>query len=274
MRATPIKAGDRFGDVVVVRVTPRPCSIGWFCARCGAEGSCRSRQVRSIHCPHRTRSRVATLTHGLSNTPEHNTWRALQARCLSPTATSYKYYGGRGIRVCEDWIGPGGFERFLAHVGTRPTPDHSIDRIDNDGHYEPGNVRWALSATQLANRPESSLRNFRAGRARMHRQRRIRRVIRTWERYGTLYSYGDEAALSIEIDSALVGELGRRRAMSEREAAALSMEEFYFDTDAHMNDHTVGLDDVFRAEVAAAYERTVPWRAKSSFNRWTDRKAA
>ena len=76
----------------------------------------------------------------------------MQTRCGSPNNPVFKNYGGRGIRVCDEWQGDGGFERFLAHIGPRPSSKHSIDRINNDGNYEPGNVRWATITEQQQNR--------------------------------------------------------------------------------------------------------------------------
>lgn len=64
---------------------------------------------------------------------------------------SSKYYRERGIVVCETWRGRGGFERFRGHIGKRPTAEHSVDRIDNNGNYEPGNVRWATRTEQMRN---------------------------------------------------------------------------------------------------------------------------
>ena len=71
-------------------------------------------------------------------------------RCYRPNTENYKNYGGRGIEVCERWIGS--FANFIADMGDRPSPKHSIDRIDVNGNYEPSNCRWADAMTQRANR--------------------------------------------------------------------------------------------------------------------------
>lgn len=77
-------------------------------------------------------------------------WNNMKRRCHYPLAKQYKHYGGRGIRVCSDWQHD--FEAFLKHVGLPDDASLSLDRIDNDGDYEPGNVRWAPMDVQLLNR--------------------------------------------------------------------------------------------------------------------------
>lgn len=89
--------------------------------------------------------------HGKTNSPEFWAWQAMQQRCYNPKQRSYPHYGGRGIAVYEPWRKS--FAAFLAYVGPRPSEAHSLDRYpDNDGDYEPGNIRWATSHQQQSNR--------------------------------------------------------------------------------------------------------------------------
>lgn len=98
--------------------------------------------------------------HGLTGSPTYNTWASMKQRCLNPNSPKYRLYGGRGITICDRWLK---FENFLADMGERP-PGLTLDRIDNDGDYEPGNCRWATSTQQIANRrPQSPRRCRRCG---------------------------------------------------------------------------------------------------------------
>jgi hypothetical protein len=82
---------------------------------------------------------------------EYMAWQNLIQRCTNPNFKQYADYGGRGIKVHRAWLGRGGFRGFLKEVGRRPSSRHTIDRIDNDRGYEPGNIRWATRVSQNRN---------------------------------------------------------------------------------------------------------------------------
>ena len=91
--------------------------------------------------------RCSRAFHGMSNSSTYKIWNGMHNRCYKPNTISYKYYGARGITICERWMV---FENFLVDMGERPV-GLSIDRIDNNGNYEPSNCRWATSKDQSLN---------------------------------------------------------------------------------------------------------------------------
>lgn len=103
------------------------------------------------------------IKHGESTrtfvTPEYRVWRDMNARCYIPSLKNYKYYGGRGITVCERWRKS--YLNFLQDVGRRPSDKHSLDRFPNkDGNYEPENTRWATPDQQARNQSKTRLITF------------------------------------------------------------------------------------------------------------------
>ena len=110
--------------------------------------------TKSSGCMKAEYVRRAKLKHGEARpnarSPEYTAWANMIRRCEDINGKDYHHYGGRGIRVCRDWRRS--FEVFLSEVGRRPSDTHKLERMDNDGNYEPGNVRWATQKEQTNNR--------------------------------------------------------------------------------------------------------------------------
>jgi hypothetical protein len=103
----------------------------------------------SLH-PVRRKQGWHRMTHGLYGIPEYRAWAAMKSRCSNPKHPRWKYYGARGITVCERWLAS--FNNFWADMGPRPSPTHCLDRRDNDGNYEPANCHWATGDESRINR--------------------------------------------------------------------------------------------------------------------------
>ena len=93
--------------------------------------------------------------HGKTNTLEYNSWRGMRNRCYQLSGKEFSSYGGRGIKVCARWLKS--FQYFLDDMGERPTPKHQIDRIDNNGDYDPSNCRWVTCAENQKNKSNNKL---------------------------------------------------------------------------------------------------------------------
>jgi len=158
--------GQRIGRLVVIERAANADGgrAQWRCrCDCGNETVqpgkvLRKAIVRSCGCLRRettTTMGLATRKHGqaVNPTPEYRAWRSAIDRCHNPESRNFKNYGARGIAVCPEWRGS--FEAFFAHLGVKPTPKHTLERVDNHRGYEPGNVRWATYREQGNNRRDN-----------------------------------------------------------------------------------------------------------------------
>lgn len=154
--------GLRFGRWTVLRYShsDQHRFTQWECrCECGtvrvvSRQGLRSGKSQSCGCLHVERHTARLITHGMTNDPTgtYRVWKQIISRCNCPSATHFNHYGGRGIKVCDAWSGREGFATFARDMGTRPSPTHSIDRIDVNGNYEPGNCRWATNRDQCRNK--------------------------------------------------------------------------------------------------------------------------
>lgn len=161
--------GQRFGRLVALRKEPSPLrNTRWRCkCDCGAEtivilAKLRSGHTRSCGCLQKETRATACRTHGQSKAGQHrkasrlyDIWCNMKARCNRPTSTHYRHYGARGIKVCSEWNDFQAFEKWALEHGY--LPDLTIDRIDNDGGYEPENCQWATRAQQTRNSRQARL---------------------------------------------------------------------------------------------------------------------
>lgn len=148
--------GHRYGSLTAISFASMTKSgAKWlFQCDCGTKKVIRLANVRNGHagscgCAHRRMARSANTTHDMSRTAVYKVWASMIGRCCNPSDAAYQHYGARGICVSPVWRES--FESFLKDMGPRPSALHSIERLDNDGNYEPGNCAWIMQAAQAQN---------------------------------------------------------------------------------------------------------------------------
>ena len=158
------RTGRIYGRLTVKTLSParrKNGSAAWLCeCSCGKTVTVSGRDLhngntKSCGCLCKEVNARNRLTHGMSQSPEHRAWSSMIQRCTNSNNQNYPNYGGRGIKIAEEWLGPEGFARWFAHIGPRPSKDLSHDRKDPNGNYEPGNVWWATKSHQATNRRDA-----------------------------------------------------------------------------------------------------------------------
>ena len=144
-----------------------PSKAQWGCV-CDCGNEClvygynlKNGNTNSCGCFKIDRTKAVNSTHRMTKTSSYATYSGMLARCYNKGSKGYSSYGGRGIYVCDRWLGDGGFENFLSDMGLKPSPKHSLDRKDNDGPYSPQNCRWATQTEQCRNRRDNVIVDFR-----------------------------------------------------------------------------------------------------------------
>ena len=152
-------SGMVFGRLTATGIAPKDMwrnhNAHWICkCECGNEkiingNDLRSGNVNSCGCLRKEKFGSRFKTHGYSSHPLYGIWVGIIHRCENPNMPNFKKYGALGIKVCDRWKS---FEHFVSDIGPRPSANHSIDRVNPHGNYEPSNCRWATSREQALNK--------------------------------------------------------------------------------------------------------------------------
>lgn len=182
------RTGHAYGRMTVLSfVEMHATNAKWLCrCECGEEKvvyGCHlaSGKIVSCGCFNTDQLVERTRTHGFSKETEYHIWQTMKARCLNPNHDAYKHYGGRGIRICERWLGS--FENFFEDMQERPSLQQTLERRDNGGDYTPENCYWATRSEQGNNT-------------------RANRIIEFQGRKQTMTQWGRE----VEIPAAIIGQ--------------------------------------------------------------------
>ncbi len=155
------KEGQKIGECIFLKETPigkNSQRRALFKCKCNNEfvtfiNAVKTRQTKSCGCRNVEMAILTNTIHGCCYHKAYNQWQGILARCYKKQTPQYKDYGGRGIRVCKEWIkNPKLFMEYVESLPNYGKKGHSLDRINNDGNYEPGNMRWTTSHEQSTNR--------------------------------------------------------------------------------------------------------------------------
>lgn len=166
-KKNPAKVGEVFGRLTVISIGGMVKNVRFIRCKCQCgtlkivrQGDLREGYTKSCGCLQREVRAATATTHGAckghQTIPEYQAWAGMKERCHNPNLRSWKYYGAKGVKICQRWLGS--FSNFLEDMGTKPTPGHSLDRWPKrNGNYEPGNCRWATDEQQNNNKADNRI---------------------------------------------------------------------------------------------------------------------
>lgn len=151
--------GVKYKSIEVVNCLPKT-DKGYFykcvCLNCKREHiKLRRYVIEESGCKSCAKKKDGQHATSKPSSPEYDAWKSMKRRCYKENCSSYEYYGARGIEVCDEWLNS--FKKFYEDMGPKPSKDHSLDRRDNEGNYEPSNCRWATLSEQARNKRNTVL---------------------------------------------------------------------------------------------------------------------